>query len=138
MDPTSLINCCYKTVKGIKEIREKCKDSTRTLASIERQCSILETGIRSINNWSKGNAAGLSSEELQSLNSAIGLIQESMNALYGDLQKVLEGNRDVPMGLGDQWATSKYVWNEQLMKAHLAELREHVILIQFTLQVLQL
>ena len=138
MDPTSLISCCYKTVKGIKQIREKCKDSTRTLASIERQCSILETGVRSINNWSKSNAAGLSSEELQSLDSAIGLIQESMKALYNDLQKVLERKSDVPMGMGNQWATAKYVWNEELMRAHLAELREHVILIQFTLQVLQL
>ena len=61
-----------------------------------------------------------------------------MNALYDDIQRVLDGNRDVPMDMGDQWAAAKYVWNEQSMKTHLVELREHVILIQFTLQVLQL
>ena len=39
--------------------------------------------------------------------------------------------------LGDTWLKAKFVFNEEALKGHLAELREHGGLLQFTLTTLQ-
>lgn len=129
-------------VRGLSELRTKYKETSRTLAAIETQCKIFESGVTFIQEWLKDTAGQQHSPEVQeqrdSLNRALDLINDSMLSLQKDITKVLGGGEG-SAGTAVGWmVVSKYKWNEDVMKTHLADMREQATVVQFALSVLQL
>ncbi|SLM40196.1 hypothetical protein LPUS_10933 [Lasallia pustulata] len=141
MDPVTVFALVGLVIKGLKEIRIKYEETSRTLAAIETQCKIFETGVSFIQEWLKDTAGQHYSADVHqqrdSLTRALVLIHESMMSLQKDITKVL-GAGDGSDGIAVRWmAASKHMWNEDVMKAHLADIRDQATVVQFALSVLQ-
>lgn len=63
-----------------------------------------------------------------------------MKDLRGTLHKITErsGGRPTTGAFASRWIKAKFVVYEDILKGHLADLREHARLVQFTLSILQL
>ena len=95
----------------------------------------------------RGKASSKLQLQLLNVGKALILINDSMKCLRATLHKITEKSTAVgPMSgcnwslndsLGDTWLKAKFVFNEDALKRHMAELREHGGLLQFTLTTLQ-
>lgn len=126
-------------VRGLQEIRTRYQESSPTLAAIETQCEMFEADVRFIQTWLKANRQRHSlevQEQRNSLNNALFSINEAMMSLQRDITKVLGGGESAD-GTAFVWVVaSKYKWNEDVMKAHLADIRARASVVQSALSAL--
>ena len=137
---TQLAVTCYDIGEIVSRIRTSYKGSCSTIRSIETECKVFQTTVEHIRLWLQDQATNASIKiQIQSVGSALGLIDESMKDLRATLTKITEkGNGPSSGPRSDRWMKAKYVMNENTLKTHLQELREHARLVQFTLATLQL
>ena len=137
---TQLAGTCYQLGDFLYKLRSSYKDSNSTLRSIETETRIFQAAVQHIRQWLQDQTANPSINiQLQSVDSALGLINESMKDLRSTLTKVTVRSSGTASGpWADRWMKAKLVMNEDSLKNHLQELREHARLVQFTLTTLQL
>ncbi|CAF9942609.1 MAG: hypothetical protein ALECFALPRED_009837 [Alectoria fallacina] len=147
----ALSQTCLEIANFLNHIHTSYKESNNTVRSIEAECDVFYNSARFIKQWLESQEEKTSTElQLQLLNvgKALSLINESMKDLKATLHKITEKstaigpitgyNWSLNGPLGDSWLKAKFVFNEDALKGHLAELREHGGLLQFTLTTLQL
>lgn len=146
----ALSQTCLDIANFLSHIHTSYKESNNTLRSIEAECDVFYNSAKLIKQWLESQKDKASSElQLQLLNvgKALILINESMKDLRATLHRITEKstaigpitgyNWSLNDSLGDTWLKAKFVFNEEALKGHLAELREHGGLLQFTLTTLQ-
>lgn len=133
---TQLAGTCYEIGTFLYGIRTTYKESSSTMRSIETECRIFQASVAHIQEWLQAQTQTSSSvTQIESVGSALGLINDSMKDMRKTLSKVT-ASRGTPMA--DRWVKAKFMMYEDALKAHLAELREHARLVQFTITTLQL
>lgn len=126
-------------MRGLQEIRTRYKETSPTLAAIETQCEIFESDVKLIQARLKatGQRHSFEVQELRnSLNHALFAINESMMSLQRDITTVLKGGKSTDGTAFVRAVASKYKWNEDVMKAHLADVRGRASSVQSSLSAL--
>lgn len=127
-------------VRGLQEIRTRYKETSRTLVAIETQCETFESDVRFIQAWLKAIEQRQSfefQEQRNSLNHALFTINEAMISLLRDITNVLGGGESAHWTAFVSVVASKYKWNEDVMKAHLTNIRARASSVQLALSALR-
>lgn len=151
MDPMTLLQSissaaqlagtCYQIGNTLYQIRSIYKETNSILRSIETECRIFQAAVSHIQQWLEAQAPDkISTVQIQSVESALSLINESMMDLRGTLHNVTErgGGGATTGAFAARWTKAKFLVYEETLKGHLAELREHARLVQFTVTILHL
>ena len=140
MDPASIIHSTLLVVKTIDRLRTSCNESSATLLTIEVECGAMANIVEVIRDWletTPPDSSGRKPAMKASLANVLSVVDKSMKRLNDDLGVVrVEGKG--PLGLAVPWTTAKYVWKEDLMRKHLAELRQNANLLTLYLKVITL
>ena len=147
IDPTTiahLLKTCYEIGQFLYKVNNDVKQSNRTLISIETEFAIFQDTVQRVSVWLNKQSSSGDGAQLQNVDRALGLINESMEDLRKTLSKVTRaaGNS----GDGTQWGErlvlvkmqALYMMYEGSLKTHLATLRQHIQLLQMTLHTSQL
>ncbi|KAA6406481.1 MAG: hypothetical protein FRX48_09752 [Lasallia pustulata] len=127
-------------VRGLQEIRTRYKETSRTLVAIETQCETFESDVRFIQAWLKAIEQRQSfefQEQRNSLSHALFTINEAMISLLRDITNVLGGGQSADWTAFVSVVASKYKWNEDVMKAHLTNIRARASSVQLALSALR-
>ena len=144
MDPFALIEAVQSTISLVHEIQKSYNNAHRTLNSISNQCRIFATGVEQIRAWivTRTPESALKDEMLRNLWDALAVIQDAVDRLNMELNKILARTGGSMMGMGDtvagRWMRARIVMNEENLKQHLTELRECSALLQLTISVSQM
>ena len=137
MDPATIIHSTILVVKTLDRIRTSCNESSATLLMIEVECGAVGNIVQLIREWLETTPSDSSGRNLamkESLTKVLSVVDMTMKRLKDDLGVVRVDGKG-PLGLAAQWTTAKYVWKEDIMKKHLAELRQNANLLSLCLKV---
>ncbi|KAF8247103.1 hypothetical protein K440DRAFT_310289 [Wilcoxina mikolae CBS 423.85] len=119
---SSLINLSIKAVAGLQGLREKYADAPRKVESMKQECTTLSATMTAIRWWIESTLAHFPElqEEIKPLEAALDACLKKIEALNAEVEKVI--------GKSEQrkWIRRtkfKYIWNDDIMKEHLDELR---------------
>jgi hypothetical protein len=142
MDPASLLITIATTAITIDQIQQTFSAAPATLAMISSQMRILETGVQRIQQWLHYTDHFSKAQVMHSLEDAINTVQSSLDRLQHDLDFITQTGPKTSKMLGrvgsDGFMRAKFALNEGTLRRRLADVRECVSLVHFTLSVCQL
>ena len=140
MDPATIIHSTLLVVKTLDRIRTSCNESSDTLLLMEIECGAMGDIVQLIRDWlesTPSDSSGRIPASKENIIKVLSVVDKSMKRLSDDLGVVRVAGEG-PLGLAAQWTTAKYVWKEDVMKKHLAELRQNANLLTLYLNVITL
>ncbi|KAF8533858.1 hypothetical protein BDD12DRAFT_863223 [Trichophaea hybrida] len=109
-------------IVGLQGLREKYSDAPRKLESMEQECTTLSATMTAIRWWIESTLAHFPElqEEIKPLEATLEACLKKIEGLNAEVEKVV--------GKSEQrtWMRRtkfKYIWNDDIMKEHLDELR---------------
>lgn len=135
-----LIAACLEVSTFLHSIPVNYKESLAILRSIEVEVGIFAAAVGHVREWlEKITEQGPKTDDsrIQGVKNALNQFNWSMKDLQKTLAKI--GYKSDSIGAwSKRWIKTKFVFQEDTLKAHLGELRQQAALIQFTLTALQL
>ncbi|KAK3616177.1 hypothetical protein LTR56_026125 [Elasticomyces elasticus] len=142
MDPAGLLLSLATIAYTLDEISESYSSASSTLSLINSQIRILEAGTQRIQEWLHHTDPQSRVQLMASLGDAIGTVNSSLERLQDDVASLSHTGPKTTRLLGktgsNQWAKTKFVYNEGRLRKHLTDVRECAHLMHFTLNVCQL
>ena len=93
IDPTTiahLLKTCYEIGQFLYKVNNDVKQSNRTLVSIETEFAIFQDMVQRVGIWLDRQSSSDSGAQLQNVDRALGLINESME----DLRKLFQRSQE--------------------------------------------
>ncbi|KAI9697471.1 MAG: Ankyrin repeat domain-containing protein 44 [Bogoriella megaspora] len=146
IDPIATTLILVDAARLIHELVENYATAHRELALIDAQISIFRTHIDIIRQWLVSAPAGTSrpANIVENIYKAISLVDDAIRQLNADLSRVYSSPTS-PMGTlinstagFPRMVRARYVLNEEMLRKHLAHLRECGLVLTMALQATQL
>jgi hypothetical protein len=123
----SLTTACVKSIRSLKAIANTYKSASLTILAISSECSVISTALSQIQNLFLHNPdslklqLGLQNQLHAAIETALTGCSVTLAALDDELQKLAEGQ--TVTGESSRLVRLKYMWNEDIMKELLQNLR---------------
>lgn len=142
MDPAGILLSIATIAYTLDELSDSYANASSTLSLIRSHIRVLEAGTQRIQEWLHFTDPTSRVQVMASLGDAIGTVNSSLERLQEDIASLSHTGPKTAKILGktgsNQWAKTKFVYNEGRLRRHLTDVRECAALMHFTLNVCQL
>ncbi|TKA76026.1 hypothetical protein B0A55_05104, partial [Friedmanniomyces simplex] len=121
MDPAGLLLSIATIAYNIDALSESYNSASSTLGLIRSHIKILEAGTQRIQEWLHFTDPTDRIQVLASLGDAIGTVNSSLERLQDDIASISHTGPKTAKVLGNQWARTKFVYNEGRLRKNLTD-----------------